>query len=176
MRSSGLALDCIVAYQAAPPATPTIIPLVHPAYLRTVLDLANARFRLNAARRARFWAAWQRQPGQALDARIGAAAVDPAGSPRSPAYERAADVEARKRARAMRKRDEALQRRELKLHRGGALDGAGVGEGDGDGDEDEDGELDLRLLDLQAAEEEGGGARCGGGSLGGCLAETGVVS
>jgi len=55
VRSSGLAYDCIVGYCPADSGEDAqIVPMVSEAYLRTLLAIANQRFKTNEERRERF--------------------------------------------------------------------------------------------------------------------------
>ncbi|KAI7193480.1 hypothetical protein KC363_g2747 [Hortaea werneckii] len=57
VRSSGLAFDCIIGYYAegsSPEDQGTIKPMVSEGYLRTLVNVANQRFRTNIERRERF--------------------------------------------------------------------------------------------------------------------------
>lgn len=57
IRSSGLAFDCIIGYYAAgtsPEDKGTIRPMVSEPYLRTLVGVANQRFKTNIERRERF--------------------------------------------------------------------------------------------------------------------------
>ena len=123
VRSSGLSVDCIIGFQAAVddnvPGTQQIQPMVSEDYLRTLLQVANERFRQNIERKERF--------------RMGvisefAGSIAPGDDHRSDyrrrgGFQTAAGLKAQKRAEDMKKRDAALRRRAEKLQVGGALDG-----------------------------------------------------
>jgi len=54
VRSSGLAFDCIIGCQASDSDGGSIEPMVSETYLRTLIGIANQRFKVNAERRERF--------------------------------------------------------------------------------------------------------------------------
>jgi len=123
VRSSGLSVDCIIGFQAAVgdnvPGTQQIQPMVSEDYLRTLLQVANERFRQNTERKERF------RVGVSNDF---AGSIAPGGDHRSDyrrrgGFQTAAGLKAQKRAEDMEKRDAALRRRAEKLQVGGALDG-----------------------------------------------------
>ena len=61
VRSSGLALDSIVGYQSYASGTHRIFPMVSEVYLRTLIQVANDRFEINAQRTKRFRLAFLEQ-------------------------------------------------------------------------------------------------------------------
>ncbi|RMZ15758.1 hypothetical protein D0862_01550 [Hortaea werneckii] len=66
VRSSGLAFDCLIGYHAAgtsPEDEGTIRPMVSEAYLRTLVGVANQRFKTNIERRERFRATLLKDSG-----------------------------------------------------------------------------------------------------------------
>ncbi|KAI7092796.1 hypothetical protein KC343_g21201, partial [Hortaea werneckii] len=70
VRSSGLAFDCIIGYYAegeSPEDQGTIKPMVSEGYLRTLVSVANQRFRTNIERRERFRATLLKNAGPSTD-------------------------------------------------------------------------------------------------------------
>ena len=114
VRSSGLGLDSIIGFHSADPSTTVhqrIVPMVSEAYLRTLIQVANERFRENADRKLRFRVALIERAGPPSSPRHGT------GVAAGPGYETAA-------ARRERKRQEGLERRETSLAHAGSLDGS----------------------------------------------------
>lgn len=64
VRTTGLALDSIIGFKDA---TGSIRPMVSEPYLRTVLELANERFKLNEQRKSRFTDAFNDHAFQVAD-------------------------------------------------------------------------------------------------------------
>lgn len=122
IRSSGLAMDCIIGFQSgADPTSQTtqLRPMVSEEYLRTVIAVSNQRFRQNIERKERFQQNLLTQMAGSITS------VDDRRSDfrRRGGFQSASDRKAEKRAEDMRKREAALERRAQALHRGGALDG-----------------------------------------------------
>lgn len=152
IRSSGLAVDCIIGFLSSTAVTasgPRIQPMVSEQYLRVMLEMTNERFRQNVQRKERF--------RQGLLERF-AGSMSVPDNPRSDyrrkgGYQSASHRKAEKRAEDMRKREEALERRAQALHRGGALDGAV--DRDSNGNESEEVDLGLGVLLIDGEEANG---------------------
>ncbi|TKA22110.1 hypothetical protein B0A50_08364 [Salinomyces thailandicus] len=54
VRSSGLAFDCLIGYQLPGVEDVAVKPMVSESYLRTLVGMANQRFKTNIERRERF--------------------------------------------------------------------------------------------------------------------------
>lgn len=137
IRSSGLAMDCIIGFQSTS-SSQQVLPMVSEDYLRAMITVVNDRFQQNVQRKERF------RTGLLMQL---AGSIDPADDARSEyrrrgGFQTAAERKAEKRAEDMRKREEALERRAQALHRGGALDGAAE-----DGNHGDDLALDPLMID-----------------------------
>ncbi|EGP87728.1 unnamed protein product [Zymoseptoria tritici ST99CH_3D1] len=101
IRTAGLAFSSIVGYLS--PSDESIVPMVPPAYLSTLLRLANQRFELNAERTERF-----RRALLGLDVKTTVKEGDgPHGK-----WEDAEARKERKRREGLQRRDEVLKARE----------------------------------------------------------------
>lgn len=82
VRSSGLALDSIVGSQSSASEIRQISPMVSERYLRTMIQVANDRFEINAQRMKRFRLAFLEQvnslKGSALGLNVNDAGFEPA--------------------------------------------------------------------------------------------------
>lgn len=135
VRSAGLAIDCIIGFM--PPSSERsgarrIQPMVTEQYLRTVVQVANERFRQNVQRKERF----REKLLMEYAGSISGIDIRRSDYRRKGGYQTALERKAEKRADDMRKREEALERRTQALLQGGALDGT-VGSNNNDV-EDED--------------------------------------
>lgn len=127
VRSSGLALDCIIGYKLAD--TP-VTPMVSEGYLRSMIRLANDRFEMNETRKARF--------KQAIFER--------AGMPNS-MDEGGIETE--------RRREAGTRRKHHALHIGGALDGPNEhGTNQHDFDEDDEYGFDMFMTEHENEDED----------------------
>lgn len=145
IRSSGLAMDCIIGFQPSSitndhTRAPHVQPMVSEDYLRTVIVVVNNRFKQNILRKERFRQSMLMQFAGSLPVQVGPKAE----YRRKGGYQTASERKAQKRADDMRKREEALERRAQTLQRGGALDGTME---DVDGDDSDDLTLDVLHLD-----------------------------
>lgn len=151
VRSSGLAMDCIVGFQspATDGGTQRILPLVSEEYLRTMIAVTNDRFKQNSQRKERFRLHLLNQLAGSM------AILDDAHREfnRKGGFQTKKEMKAEKRREDMRRREEALQRRAQALHRGGALDGA-ADEREDRGAADDGDDLGLGVLALDSGESQ----------------------